>query len=143
VGANTPELAVPCRCDDRVWCPTQHLRLNAGLGGGWLGLIAPLKPLLTLADREGGTTACDADQLVPGLAEHCGGSCSGARAGRGITQSRLPAKPPDWLGHPERLSGQREDLRSLQVTRTPLSTLAAIGAGSLTAFGLVCEFFPV
>jgi len=32
-----------------------------------------------------------------------------ARAGRGNHPERLPAKPPDWLGHPERLSGQRED----------------------------------
>lgn len=123
VGANTAELgalAVPMI----VLVPTQHLQVMQAWDG-WLGLIARLPLLRWLIGvaltawrmRTSGFLAW------PNIA--AGRSVVPERVGA-ITPGQIASEAADWLGHPERLSGQREDLRSLRGEPGAVAALAAM-----------------
>ncbi|MCP9917341.1 glycosyl transferase [Cyanobium sp. ATX 6F1] len=111
VGANTAELgalAVPML----VLVPTQHLHVMQAWDG-WLGLLARLPLLSWLLGvaltawrmRNRGYLAwpnISAGRLV--VPERVGA----------ITPAEIAAEALDWLEHPQRLEGVREDLRSLR-----------------------------
>jgi lipid A disaccharide synthetase len=111
VGANTAELgalAVPML----VLVPTQHLHVMQAWDG-WMGLLARLPLLSWLLGvaltawrmRNRGYLAwpnISAGRLV--VPERVGA----------ITPAEIAEEALDWLEHPERLEGVREDLRSLR-----------------------------
>jgi len=129
VGANTAELGalgVPMI----VLVPTQHLHVMQAWDGG-LGILARLPILRWLLGaaltawrmRHHGFLAWPnisaARQVVP------------ERVGA-ITPEQIAAEAADWLAHPERLEGMRDDLRSLRGQPGAVAALA----------GMVRELLP-
>ncbi|MCT0200512.1 glycosyl transferase [Synechococcus sp. CS-1325] len=129
VGANTAELgalAVPMI----VLVPTQHLQVMQAWDG-WLGLVARLPLLRWLLGvaltawrmRQRGFLAW------PNIS--AGRSVVPERVGS-IWPEQIAAEAADWLSRPERLAGQREDLRSLRGQPGAVAALA----------GMVRELLP-
>jgi lipid A disaccharide synthetase len=129
VGANTAELGalgVPMI----VLVPTQHLHVMQAWDGG-IGILARLPILRWLLGaaltawrmRHHGFLAWPnisaARQVVP------------ERVGS-ITPEQIAAEAADWLAHPERLEGMRDDLRSLRGQPGAVAALA----------GMVRELLP-
>ena len=123
VGANTAELgalAVPMI----VLVPTQHLHVMQAWDG-WLGLVARLPLLRWLIGvaltawrmRQRGFLAW------PNIS--AGRSVVPERVGA-IWPEQIAAEAADWLSHPERLEGQRDDLRSLRGQPGAVAALAAM-----------------
>jgi hypothetical protein len=123
VGANTAELGalgVPMI----VLVPTQHLHVMQAWDGG-LGILARLPLLKWLLGaaltawrmRHHGFLAWPnisaGRQVVP------------ERVGA-ITPADIAAEAADWLAHPERLEGMRDDLRSLRGQPGAVAALAAL-----------------
>jgi hypothetical protein len=123
VGANTAELGalgVPMI----VLVPTQHLHVMQAWDGG-LGILARLPLLKWLLGaaltawrmRHHGFLAWPnisaGRQVVP---EKVGA----------ITPADIAAEAADWLAHPERLEGMRDDLRSLRGQPGAVGALAAL-----------------
>ncbi len=123
VGANTAELGalgVPMI----VLVPTQHLQVMQAWDG-WLGLVARLPLLRWLVGvaltawrmRQRGFLAWPnisaGRQVVP------------ERVGA-ITPAEIAAEAADWLAHPSRLEGQRDDLRSLRGQPGAVAALASL-----------------
>ncbi len=123
VGANTAELGalgVPMI----VLVPTQHLHVMQAWDGG-LGILARLPLLKWLLGaaltawrmRHHGFLAWPnisaGRQVVP------------ERVGA-ITPADIAAEAADWLAHPERLEGMRDDLRSLRGQPGAVGALAAL-----------------
>jgi len=129
VGANTAELGalgVPMI----VLVPTQHLHVMQAWDG-WMGLLARLP----LARRLLGVA------LTAWRMRHRGFlAWPNITAGRAVVPERVgPITPQqiaeeaaDWLAHPERLEGMRDDLRSLRGRPGAVAALA----------GLVCDLLP-
>ena len=123
VGANTAELGalgVPMI----VLVPTQHLQVMQAWDG-WLGLVARLPGLRALVG-----VALTAWRL-----RHRGFlAWPNISAGRAVVPERVGAISPDaiaaeaadWLEHPERLAGMRDDLRSLRGRPGAVAALAAL-----------------
>jgi lipid A disaccharide synthetase len=123
VGANTVELGalgVPMI----VLVPTQHLQVMQAWDG-WLGLVARLPLLRWLLGvaltawrmRQRGFLAwpnISSGRLV--VPERVGA----------ITPAAIAAEAADWLAHPERLEGQRQDLRGLRGQPGAVAALAAM-----------------
>ncbi|MCP9850896.1 glycosyl transferase [Cyanobium sp. Morenito 9A2] len=132
VGANTAELgalAVPML----VLVPTQHLQVMQAWDG-WLGLLARLPLLRWLLGvaltawrmRQRGFLAwpnISAGRLV--VPERVGA----------ITPAEIAAEAADWLEHPQRLEGVREDLRSLRGHPGAVAALARLVRELLPAPG--------
>ena len=123
VGANTAELgalAVPMI----VLVPTQHLQVMQAWDG-WLGLVARLPLLRWLVGvaltawrmRQRGFLAW------PNIS--AGRSVVPERVGT-IWPEQIAAEAADWLAQPERLAGQREDLRGLRGRPGAVAALAAM-----------------
>ena len=121
VGANTAELgalAVPMI----VLVPTQHLEVMQAWDGG-LGLLARLPLLRRLVGvlltlwrlRHNGWMAW------PNI--HAGRLVVPERVGA-ITPQQIAMEAADWLDAPERLEGQRRDLRSLRGQPGAVAALA-------------------
>jgi hypothetical protein len=123
VGANTAELGalgVPMI----VLVPTQHLQVMQAWDG-WLGLVARLPLLRWLLGLA----------LTAWRMRHRGFlAWPNISAGRAVVPERVGAITPagiaeeadDWLSHPERLRGQRDDLRSLRGQPGAVAALAAM-----------------
>jgi hypothetical protein len=123
VGANTAELGalgVPMI----VLVPTQHLQVMQAWDG-WLGLLARLPGLRALVG-----VALTAWRL-----RHRGFlAWPNISAGRAVVPERVGAISPeaiaaeaaDWLEHPQRLAGMRDDLRSLRGRPGAVAALAAL-----------------
>jgi hypothetical protein len=123
VGANTAELGalgVPMI----VLVPTQHLQVMQAWDG-WLGLVARLPGLRALVG-----VALTAWRL-----RHRGFlAWPNISAGRAVVPERVGAITPeaiaaeaaDWLEHPQRLAGMRDDLRSLRGRPGAVAALAAL-----------------
>jgi hypothetical protein len=123
VGANTAELGalgVPMI----VLVPTQHLQVMQAWDG-WLGLLARLPLLRWLLGvaltawrmRHRGFLAWpNISAGRPVVPERVGA----------ITPAEVAAEAADWLSHPERLAGQRDDLRSLRGQPGAVAALAAM-----------------
>jgi lipid A disaccharide synthetase len=123
VGANTAELGalgVPMI----VLVPTQHLQVMQAWDG-WLGLLARLPGLRALVG-----VALTAWRL-----RHRGFlAWPNISAGRAVVPERVGAITPeaiaaeaaDWLEHPQRLAGMRDDLRSLRGRPGAVAALAAL-----------------
>jgi lipid A disaccharide synthetase len=123
VGANTAELGalgVPMI----VLVPTQHLQVMQAWDGG-IGILARLPLLRWLLGaaltawrmRHHGFLAwpnISAARLV--VPERVGA----------ITPEQIAAEAADWLDHPERLAGVRDDLRSLRGQPGAVAALAAM-----------------
>ncbi|CAK6700862.1 glycosyl transferase [Synechococcus sp. CBW1107] len=123
VGANTAELGalgVPMI----VLVPTQHLQVMQAWDG-WLGLLARLPLLRWLLGlaltawrmRQRGFLAW------PNIS--AGRAVVPERVGA-ITPAEIAAEANEWLAHPERLRGQRDDLRSLRGQPGAVAALAAM-----------------
>lgn len=123
VGANTAELGalgVPMI----VLVPTQHLQVMQAWDG-WLGLVARLPLLRWLLGlaltawrmRQRGFLAW------PNIS--AGRAVVPERVGA-ITPAEIAAEANEWLAHPERLRGQRDDLRSLRGQPGAVAALAAM-----------------
>ena len=121
VGANTAELgalAVPMI----VLVPTQHLEVMQAWDGG-LGLLARLPGLRRLIGvlltlwrlRNNGLMAW------PNIS--AGRAVVPERVGA-ITPEQIAAEASDWLASPDRLEGQRQDLRSLRGRSGAVDALA-------------------
>ena len=121
VGANTAELgalAVPMI----VLVPTQHLEVMQAWDGG-LGLLARLPGLRRLIGvlltlwrlRNNGLMAW------PNIS--AGRAVVPERVGA-ITPEQIAAEASDWLAAPDRLEGQRQDLRSLRGRSGAVDALA-------------------
>ncbi|MCX5966043.1 MAG: glycosyl transferase [Cyanobacteria bacterium] len=123
VGANTAELGA-LGLPMIVLVPTQHLHVMQAWDG-WLGLLARLpllRPLLGVA-------------LTAWQMRHRGFlAWPNISAGRAVVPERVGAILPatiaaeaaDWLAHPERLAGMRDDLRSLRGRPGAVAALAAM-----------------
>ncbi len=123
VGANTAELGalgVPMI----VLVPTQHLQVMQAWDG-WLGLVARLPGLRALVGvaltawrlRHRGFLAW------PNIS--AGRAVVPERVGA-ITPAAIAAEAADWLEHPQRLAGMRDDLRSLRGRPGAVAALAAL-----------------
>ena len=129
VGANTAELGalgVPMI----VLVPTQHLHVMQAWDGG-LGILARLPILRWLLGAA----------LTAWRMRHHGFlAWPNISAGRGVVPERVGAITPaqiaeeaaDWLAHPDRLAGMRDDLRSLRGQPGAVAALA----------GMVRELLP-
>jgi lipid A disaccharide synthetase len=129
VGANTAELGalgVPMI----VLVPTQHLHVMQAWDGG-LGILARLPILRWLLGAA----------LTAWRMRHHGFlAWPNISAGRAVVPERVGAITPaqiaeeaaDWLAHPDRLAGMREDLRSLRGQPGAVAALA----------GMVRELLP-
>ena len=123
VGANTAELGalgVPMI----VLVPTQHLHVMQAWDGG-LGILARLPILRWLLGAA----------LTAWRMRHHGFlAWPNISAGRAVVPERVGAITPaeiaeealDWLNHPERLEGLRDDLRSLRGQPGAVAALAAM-----------------
>jgi hypothetical protein len=123
VGANTAELgalALPMI----VLVPTQHLHVMQAWDG-WLGLLARLPLLRRLLGVA----------LTAWRMRHRGFlAWPNISAGRAVVPERVGAITPeaiaeeaaDWLEHPERLAGMRDDLRSLRGSPGAVAALATM-----------------
>ena len=123
VGANTAELGalgVPMI----VLVPTQHLHVMQAWDGG-LGILARLPILRWLLGAA----------MTAWRMRHHGflawPNISAARAVvpervGAITPAEIAAEAADWLAHPERLEGMRDDLRSLRGQPGAVAALAAM-----------------
>ena len=123
VGANTAELgalALPMI----VLVPTQHLHVMQAWDGG-LGILARLpllKRLLGVA------------MTAWRMRHHGFLAWPNISAGRAVVPERVGAITPeqialeaaDWLAHPDRLAGMRDDLRSLRGQSGAVASLAAM-----------------
>jgi lipid A disaccharide synthetase len=123
VGANTAELGalgVPMI----VLVPTQHLHVMQAWDG-WMGLLARLplaRRLLGVAltawrMRHRGFLAW------PNITS--GRAMVPERVGP-VTPQQIAAEAADWLAHPERLNGMRDDLRSLRGRPGAVAALAGL-----------------
>lgn len=129
VGANTAELGA-LGLPMIVLVPTQHLHVMQAWDG-WMGLLARLpfaRRLLGVAltawrMRNSGFLAW------PNIT--AGRPVVPERVGP-ITPDQIAAEAADWLAHPERLEGMRDDLRSLRGRPGAVAALA----------GLVRELLP-
>ena len=121
VGANTAELGA-LGLPMLVLLPTQHLEVMQAWDG-WMGLVARLPLLRRLVGvamtawrlRHRGFLAwpnISAGRFV--VPEHVGS----------ITPAGIAAEAAQWLGHPEKLAGMREDLRSLRGRPGAVKSLA-------------------
>ncbi len=130
VGANTAELGalgVPMI----VLVPTQHLHVMQAWDG-WLGLLARLPLLRWLLGvaltawrmRHRGYLAW------PNIS--AGRAVVPERVGA-ITPAAIAAEAAEWLAHPARLEGQRDDLRSLRGQPGAVAALAGLVRGLLPA----------
>ncbi|MEB3263371.1 MAG: glycosyl transferase [Synechococcus sp.] len=128
VGANTAELGalgVPML----VLVPTQHLQVMQAWDGG-LGLLARLPLLRWLLGvaltawrmRNRGFLAW------PNIT--AGRAVVPERVGP-ITPEGIAAEAADWLAHPQRLEGMRDDLRSLRGQPGAVASLAELVCGLL------------
>jgi hypothetical protein len=128
VGANTAELGalgVPMI----VIVPTQHLQVMQAWDG-WLGVLARLPLLRRLLSAWIGAWR---------LRHHGFLAWPNISAGRAVVPERVgPIRPEaiaaeaaDWLDHPDRLAGMREDLRSLRGRPGAVEALASMVTGLL------------
>jgi lipid A disaccharide synthetase len=128
VGANTAELGalgVPMI----VIVPTQHLHVMQAWDG-WLGLLLRLPLLRRLLSAWMGAWR---------LRHHGFLAWPNISAGRAVVPERVgPIRPEviaaeaaDWLDHPARLAGMREDLRSLRGRPGAVEALTAMVTGLL------------
>jgi len=111
VGANTAELAalgVPMI----VLVPTQHLHVMQAWDGG-LGLVARLPLLRWLLGAALTAWRMRHRGFLAWPNISAGRSVVPERVGV-ITPERIAAEAADWLEHPARLAGMRDDLRSLR-----------------------------
>ncbi len=123
VGANTAELGA-LGLPMIVLVPTQHLHVMQAWDG-WLGLLARLPLLRRLLGvaltawrmRNHGFLAW------PNIS--AGRAVVPERVGD-ITPGEIAAEAADWLSHPERLNGMRDDLRSLRGRPGAVAALAEI-----------------
>ena len=123
VGANTAELGA-LGLPMIVLVPTQHLHVMQAWDG-WLGLLARLPLLRHLLGVA----------LTAWRMRHRGYlAWPNISAGRAVVPERVGAIQPasiaaeaaDWLAHPERLAGMRNDLRSLRGRPGAVAALAAM-----------------
>ena len=123
VGANTAELGA-LGLPMIVLVPTQHLHVMQAWDG-WLGLLARLPLLRRLLGVA----------LTAWRMRHRGYlAWPNISAGRAVVPERVGAIQPatiaaeaaDWLAHPERLAGMRDDLRSLRGRPGAVAALAAM-----------------
>ncbi len=123
VGANTAELGA-LGLPMIVLVPTQHLHVMQAWDG-WLGLLARLPLLRRLLGVA----------LTAWRMRHRGYlAWPNISAGRAVVPERVGAIQPatiaaeaaDWLAHPERLAGMRNDLRSLRGRPGAVAALAAM-----------------
>jgi hypothetical protein len=130
VGANTAELGA-LGLPMIVLVPTQHLHVMQAWDG-WLGLLARLPLLRRLLGVA----------LTAWRMRHRGFlAWPNISAGRAVVPERVGAITPeaiaeeaaDWLAHPERLAGMRDDLRSLRGRPGAVAALAAMVRGLLPA----------
>ena len=134
VGANTAELAalaVPML----VLLPTQHLQ-EMQAWDGLAGLLARLPLLRRLLGVALGLWRLRQRRwlALPNIA--AGRAVVPERLGR-ITPEQIAAEAADWLASPQRLAGQRDDLRRLR------SGAEAMGPGAVAALAaLVRQLLP-
>ena len=111
VGANTAELgalAVPMI----VIVPTQHLEVMQAWDGG-LGLLARLPGLRRLIGALLTFWRLRNNGLMAWPNISAGRAVVPERVGS-ITPEQIAAEAADWLAAPQRLEGQRQDLRALR-----------------------------
>ncbi|MCS5699556.1 glycosyl transferase [Cyanobium sp. FGCU-52] len=132
VGANTAELGA-LGLPMIVLVPTQHLHVMQAWDG-WLGLLARLPLLRRLLGVA----------LTAWRMRHRGFlAWPNISAGRAVVPERVGAITPeaiaeeaaDWLEHPERLAGMRDDLRSLRGSPGAVAALATMVRGLLPPAG--------
>jgi lipid A disaccharide synthetase len=123
VGANTAELGA-LGLPMIVLVPTQHLQVMQAWDGG-LGILARLPILKWLLG---------AAMTAWRMRHHGFLAWPNISAGRAVVPERVGAITPaeiateaaDWLAHPERLDGMRDDLRSLRGQPGAVAALAAM-----------------
>ena len=129
VGANTAELGalgVPMI----VLVPTQHLHVMQAWDGG-LGLLARLPILRWLLGAAMTAWRMRHRGFLAWPNISAGRAVVPERVGT-ITPAEIAAEAADWLAHPQRLEGMRDDLRSLRGQPGAVAALA----------GMVRELLP-
>lgn len=123
VGANTAELGalgVPMI----VLVPTQHLHVMQAWDGG-LGILARLPILRWLLGAALTAWRMRHHGFLAWPNISAGRAVVPERVGE-ITPAQIAAEALDWLEHPERLEGLRDDLRSLRGQPGAVAALAAM-----------------
>jgi lipid A disaccharide synthetase len=123
VGANTAELGA-LGLPMIVLVPTQHLHVMQAWDGG-LGILArlPLLKWLLGAAMTAWRMRHHGFLAWPNIS--AGRAVVPERVGA-ITPAEIAAEAADWLAHPERLAGMRDDLRSLRGQPGAVAALAAM-----------------
>ncbi|MFZ9851104.1 MAG: glycosyl transferase [Vulcanococcus sp.] len=123
VGANTAELGA-LGLPMIVLVPTQHLHVMQAWDGG-LGILArlPILKWLLGAAMTAWRMRHHGFLAWPNIA--AGRAVVPERVGA-ITPAEIAAEAADWLAHPERLAGMRDDLRSLRGQPGAVAALAAM-----------------
>jgi lipid A disaccharide synthetase len=129
VGANTAELGA-LGLPMIVLVPTQHLHVMQAWDGG-LGLLARLPGLHWLLGAAMTAWRMRHHGFLAWPNISAGRAVVPERVGA-ITPAEIAAEAADWLDHPERLQGMREDLRRLRGQPGAVAALA----------GLVRELLP-
>jgi hypothetical protein len=132
VGANTAELGalgVPMI----VLVPTQHLGVMQAWDG-WLGLLVRLPLLRRLLGVALTAWRLRHRGLMAWPNISAGRAVVPERVGA-ITPEQIAAEAAEWLAHPARLAGMREDLRSLRGQEGAVAALAEMVRGLLPAGG--------
>jgi methionine-R-sulfoxide reductase len=111
VGANTAELGA-LGLPMLVLVPTQHLQVMQAWDG-WMGLVARLPLLRWLLGMALTAWRMRQRSFLAWPNISAGRSVVPERVGP-ITPEGIAAEAVDWLEHPQRLAGVREDLRSLR-----------------------------
>ncbi|MEB3199823.1 MAG: glycosyl transferase [Synechococcaceae cyanobacterium] len=111
VGANTAELGA-LGLPMLVLLPTQHLHVMQAWDG-WLGLLARLPLLRRLLGAALTAWRLRHRGLLAWPNISAGRMVVPERVGE-ITPEQIAAEAADWLEHPDRLAGMREDLQSLR-----------------------------
>jgi len=123
VGANTAELGalgVPMI----VLVPTQHLHVMQAWDGG-LGILARLPILRWLLGAAMTAWRMRHHGFLAWPNISAGRAVVPERVGS-ITPAEIAAEAADWLAHPQRLAGLRDDLRSLRGQPGAVASLAAM-----------------
>ena len=133
VGANTAELGalgVPMI----VLVPTQHLHVMQAWDGG-LGILARLPILRWLLGAAMTAWRMRHHGFLAWPNISAGRAVVPERVGS-ITPAEIAAEAADWLAHPQRLAGLRDDLRSLRGQPGAVASLAAMVRELLPASGI-------
>ena len=123
VGANTAELGalgVPML----VLLPTQHLHVMQAWDG-WVGLVARLPLLRWLIGVAITAWRLNRRGFLAWPNISAGRAVVPERVGA-ITPASIAEEANQWLEHPERLAGMRDDLRSLRGQPGAVAALAAL-----------------